>query len=222
MPGGERARGWVWFEVPEGTTLTDIVLVPTAPELGVGLDEIRSISGTPDTATTLAPDVTPSPAVIATEPASPTVTPLPTEEPAPAETATVAPGGTVAPTSVIIIEGAVTPGRDESPTATPRATAVPVATATPAIVTSAPTATAPVAEIGIEEGSSVVTADSNANLRDGPSLDAAIIGSIPLGSELTVTGPAVVGDDFIWWPVLVVATGEEGYVAEELLSPVAE
>jgi hypothetical protein len=37
-----------------------------------------------------------------------------------------------------------------------------------------------------------------------------------------VTGPAVAGDDFNWWPVLVVATGEEGYVAEALLTPLEE
>ena len=37
-----------------------------------------------------------------------------------------------------------------------------------------------------------------------------------------MTGPAVVGDDFIWWPVMVLATGEEGYVAEELLTPLDE
>ena len=43
MPGGEQARGWVWFEVPEGATLTEILLVPAAPELRVGLDEVASI-----------------------------------------------------------------------------------------------------------------------------------------------------------------------------------
>ena len=47
-------------------------------------------------------------------------------------------------------------------------------------------------------------------------------GTIPLGSELTVTGPAEADDDTLWWPVIVVATGEEGYVAEELLTPLGE
>jgi len=32
----------------------------------------------------------------------------------------------------------------------------------------------------------------------------------------------VADSDMLWWPVLVVATGEEGYVAEELLTPLAE
>ena len=68
----------------------------------------------------------------------------------------------------------------------------------------------------------MITADSDANLRDGPSLDAAVIGTIPAGSEVTVTGPAVADNDMLWWPVLVIATGEEGYVAEELLTPLGE
>ena len=86
-------------------------------------------------------------------------------------------------------------------------------------MTSAPTATPPAVESDIEPGSTVINADSDANLRAGPSLDAEIVGTIPLGSELEVTGPAVAGDDALWWPVIVVATGEEGYVADELLIP---
>jgi hypothetical protein len=37
-----------------------------------------------------------------------------------------------------------------------------------------------------------------------------------------VTGPAEVEGDALWWPVIVVATGEEGYVADELLTPLDE
>ncbi|MBW3634615.1 MAG: DUF4352 domain-containing protein, partial [Chloroflexi bacterium] len=122
MPGGERARGWVWFEVPEGATLREIVLVPTAPELRVGLDEVASIPGTPDPIMTPTPGVTPSPAATATQPAAPTATPLPTEAPAPAATATAVPGATQVPTSVIIIEGAETPEGVVAATATPVAT----------------------------------------------------------------------------------------------------
>ncbi len=150
MPGGERARGWVWFAVPEGATLREIVFVPSAPELRVGLDAVATIPGTPGSATTATVVVTPAPAVTATQPAPPTVTPLPTEVPAAAVTTTAAPGATVIPTSVIIIEGAETPEGAVAATATPAATstpapvatAIPLATSTPAIVPSAPTATA--------------------------------------------------------------------------------
>jgi hypothetical protein len=220
MAAGEQARGWVWFEVPEGATLREIVLVPTAPELRVGLDAVASVPGMPGATTAASGDITPSPAVIATEPAPPTVIPLATEPPA-AATSTSAPAAPQVPTSVITIESAETPEGTVSVTATPRATStpVPVMTATPVIVTSAPTATAPAQETSIAPGSTVVTADSDANLRAGPSLDAEIIGTIPLGSALTVTGPAEAGDGSLWWPVIDVATGEEGYVAEELLTP---
>jgi hypothetical protein len=223
MPGGERARGWVWFEVPEEVALTDILLVPSAPELRVGLDEVASIAGATGATT---PGVTPTPATD-TQPATAPVTPPLTETPVPAATSTAAPAANQAPTSVITIEEpGETPEGAAAATATPRpavtATPRPVATATPAIVTSAPTAAAPAAEGGIEPGITVITAESDANLRGGPSIDSEIVGTIPLGTELAVTGPAVVGDDFVWWPVLVVATGEEGYVADELLTPLEE
>ncbi len=224
MPAGERARGWVWFEVPEDATLTEILLVPTAPELRVGLAEVASIPGTPG-ATTVA-GITPSPAATAAQVVTPAVTPLATEPPEAAATATAAPQ---VPTSVITIEEpAETTEETVAATATPRATSPPAATSTPvpivtpAIIMSAPTATPPAAETGIEPGISVVNAESDANLRARPSLDAEIIGTIPLGSELSVTGPAEAEGDALWWPVVVVATGEEGYVADELLTPLGE
>jgi hypothetical protein len=221
MPGGERARGWVWFAVPEDVTLTDILLVPSAPELRVGLEEVPSVAGAGSSATTTG--VTPTPVAntqSATQPAPP-----PATEPPAVATSTLE-AANQAPTSVITIESAETPETTVSATSTPRpavtATPRPVVTPTPSIVTSAPTATPPPAVSAIEPGSTVITADSDANLRDGPSLDAAVIGTIPAGSEVTVTGPAVADSDMLWWPVLVVATGEEGYVAEELLTPLAE
>jgi hypothetical protein len=123
---------------------------------------------------------------------------------------------------ITIEESAETPEGAVAATATPRATSTPVPIVTPAIIMSAPTATPAAVESAIEPGSSVTNAESDANLRAGPSLDAEIIGTIPLGSELAVTGPAEAGDDALWWPVIVVATGEEGYVADELLTPLGE
>ncbi len=216
MPAGEWARGWVWFEVPQDATLTEILLVPAAPELRVGLDEVASIPGTPGVTTT-------SPAATATEAVTQVVTPLATETPEAAATATAAADAPQVPTSVITIEEpAETTEETVAATATPAATSTPAPIVTPAIIVSAQTATAPAPEDGIEPGSSVVNTESDANLRAGPSLDAEIIGTIPLGSELSVTGPAEAGDEFLWWPVIVVATGEEGYVAEELLTPIGE
>jgi hypothetical protein len=213
IPAGERARGWVWFEVPADATLTEILLVPAAPELRVGLDQVATIPGTPGVTTT----------ATATQPTT-AVTPLATQPPV-AATSTAAPAAPQIPTSVITIESSDTAEETVSATATPRATSTPAATSTPvpiitpAIVMSAPTTTPPAAETGIEPGTTVTNPDSDANLRTDPALDAEIVGTIPLGSALAVTGPAVAEGDALWWPVLVVATGEEGYVAAELLTP---
>jgi hypothetical protein len=217
IPPGERTRGWVWFEVPQDATLTEILLVLAAPELRVGLDEVASIPGTPGVATTVGS--APSPAATAAQVLTPAVTPAATEPPVVAATSTPEPAAPQAPTSVITIEEpAETPEGAVPPTATPEPTSAPVVTATPAIVTSAPTEP-PIGPVSaIEPGSTVSNADSDANLRAGPSLDAEVVVTLPIGSELTVTGPAVAEGDTLWWPVLVVETGEEGYVSEELLS----
>src|SRR4051812_46775391 len=219
MPAGERARGWVWFEVPADATFTDIVLVPTAPELRVRLDQVASIPGSPGATSIATEGVTPSPAATATQPVTPVVTPPATEPPVAEATSTTAAAAPQAPTSVITVETADTSQAVVSPTPRAVATAAPAVTATPAIVTSAPTATPPAAASGIEPGTTVTNADSDANLRGAPSLDAEIVGTIPLGSELDVTGPAVAEGNTLWWPVVVVETGEEGYVADELLTP---
>jgi len=216
MPVGERARGWVWFEVPQDATLTEILLVPTAPELRVGLNEVASIAGTPDVVT--AEDITPSPEATATQAVTPVVTPAATEPPAAAATSTAPPAATEVPTSVIIVESEETTVGEVAATATPEPTSPPEVTPTPAIVTSAPTEAPVVSATAIEPGATVVNADSDANVRSGPSLDADVVVTIPIGSELSVTGPAVAEGNSLWWPVVVVGTGEEGYISEDLLS----
>jgi hypothetical protein len=217
MPVGERARGWVWFEVPQDATLTEILLVPTAPELRVGLDEVASIAGTPGGATTTEV-ITPAPEATATQAVTPVVTPAATEPPAAAATSTAPPAAPQVPTSVIIVESEETTEGEVAATATPEPTSPPEVTPTPAIVTSAPTEPPIGSGTAIEPGATVVNADSDANVRSGPSLEADIVVTIPIGSELTVTGPAVAEGNSLWWPVLVAETGEEGYISEDLLS----
>ena len=62
---------------------------------------------------------------------------------------------------------------------------------------------------------------SAANLRAEPSTAALIITTMPPGTLVVVTGPAVPNADEgrDWWPVEVIATGEVGWVAGELLAP---
>ena len=203
--GGQRVRGWVWFRVLEDATLSELFLVVSAPELRLGLDQVASIPGMPSPTATATPGITPSPTATATQPATPAATAPPTEPPAPTLTASADLTTTPAPTSVILDEPAETPEEEEAATSTP-----------------VETATAPAAATGIEPGSSVITGIADTNLRDSPALGGAIVTTLPLGTELTITGPSVIGDDFTWWPVTVVATGEAGYVVEDLLVPLEE
>ena len=139
----------------------------------------------------------------------PTATATPGVTPSPVPTATVppaTPAATLVTNSVVITE---TPEGD--------VTGAVAATSTPAtIVTATPLPG------GIGPGSTVINGIADANLRDSPALDAAVIATLPLGTELTVTGPSVAVDDIVWWPVTVLATGQTGFVAEDLLTPGAE
>jgi hypothetical protein len=73
---------------------------------------------------------------------------------------------------------------------------------------------------GIGPGSAVITDIWEAIFREGPSPDAANIPATPLGAELVLIGPSLPSDDVIWWPLSVVETAQEGYMAEQLLIPV--
>lgn len=70
-----------------------------------------------------------------------------------------------------------------------------------------------------EDGESVQTSEGGINFRSSPSTsDDNIIDTLDAGTELTITGPAVEGDDGnIWWPVNDPATDEDGYIVEQYL-----
>lgn len=225
LMGGERARGWVWFGVREDAQLRQIVLIPSAPELAIDVAAAPAIPATPQQAasgqpsapaqsTAPAPTVAPTQqAAIVTEAESPAATaaaPTPTPRPG-AESviliATEPPGGAPAPTATA---GPAT----ESPLITieTEATATPAPRATAAATTTA-------TEGAFTPGEAVTNGAADTNLRDGPGLDTGVIATLPLGTALTVTGPPVTADGFVWWPVEVTESGETGYVAEELLTP---
>ena len=69
LTGGERARGWVWFAKPVSATLREIVLVPSAPELRLGLDAVARIAGTPGPTARSTPDTAATPTAPTTPPA---------------------------------------------------------------------------------------------------------------------------------------------------------
>ena len=67
MLGGEQARGWVWFEVPEGATLTRDRPRAYRPGAAGRAGSVTSIPGMPGATIASPADVTPSPAATATQ-----------------------------------------------------------------------------------------------------------------------------------------------------------
>jgi hypothetical protein len=57
------------------------------------------------------------------------------------------------------------------------------------------------------------------NLRSDPSTSGSVVAELKQGDVLTVTGPAVSGGDYQWYPVTVDATGQAGYVATNFVAP---
>lgn len=72
----------------------------------------------------------------------------------------------------------------------------------------------------ITEGSTVQvvnTGGTGVNVRSEASTDSEIISVFLDGTVLTVTGPSVAAEDFVWWPVQA-EDGVQGYVVEEYLA----
>jgi hypothetical protein len=65
----------------------------------------------------------------------------------------------------------------------------------------------------------VVVNDDNVRMRSQASTSASIIEQMTQGTELVITGEAVVADGYTWWPVEDPATGNTGWVAEDFLEP---
>jgi hypothetical protein len=145
----------------------------------------------------------------------------PTHTPLAAPTVINAPTATATAGAQVAITPSVGPA---PPTNTPTGAQPPaVPTNTPA-TTGQPPAPTPAAGAGPEVefavGSVVVTIDDDVNLRDGPSANTAgIVQSLPLGTELTISGAWVTGDDgLVWWPVTLVSDpSAAGYVADAFI-----
>jgi WD40 repeat protein len=89
--------------------------------------------------------------------------------------------------------------------------------ATPEPTPPTPEPTTPVEGV-FAPGQTVVTNDANVAMRAAPSTGAVVVLELEQGAALTVTGPSVEGDGFVWWPVIEPETQTVGYVREELLS----
>jgi hypothetical protein len=69
----------------------------------------------------------------------------------------------------------------------------------------------------IEVGSTVVTT-ADTDLRSAPSTSASVVVTLAQGTPLTVIAPSQTGDGVVWWPVQDPATGNIGFVREDVLT----
>ncbi|MGN6032296.1 MAG: hypothetical protein ACTHQE_11600 [Thermomicrobiales bacterium] len=72
--------------------------------------------------------------------------------------------------------------------------------------------------LDVVAGDTVVTTDSEINLRSEPSPTGQIVVELAKDTQLTVTGDAVEAGGYTWYPVTVVATGDAGYVVSTFLA----
>jgi len=64
----------------------------------------------------------------------------------------------------------------------------------------------------------VVPDDSQVNLRSDPSTDGDIVVELKSGAEVEVTGDPVSASGYIWYPVRVTETDDEGWAAIDFLA----
>jgi hypothetical protein len=128
---------------------------------------------------------------------------------------------TPAPPTATAVVLAPTPGPPVQSTPTP---VPPVAAATQA---PAPTAAAvateaenPCANLPVYPVGALVTTTDQIRLRDAPSTDGNIVSELPAGTQLQITGDFSEAGECDWWPVIVTATGQSGFVIEQYLKPV--
>jgi hypothetical protein len=129
---------------------------------------------------------------------------------------------TPAPPTATAVVIAPTPGPPVQPTPTP---VTPVAAATqpaaPTAAAAAPTeAGNPCANMPVYPAGALVTTTEQVRLRDQPSTEGNIVSELPAGTQLQVTGAFSEAGQCDWWPVIVTATGQQGFVIEQYLQPV--
>ncbi len=80
---------------------------------------------------------------------------------------------------------------------------------------------APAAEAGaLAEGGQATVSETGVNLRSEPTTNGAVVTTLSTGDVVTLTGPSQEAEDYVWWPVTT-ADGEQGWVAEDFLTPAA-
>jgi len=78
----------------------------------------------------------------------------------------------------------------------------------------------PAPALDLAVGDLVETSEDLVNLRAEPSASGEIIEELPLGTQLEITGASSEADGYTWYPVTVVESAQEGYLAADFIRPV--
>lgn len=125
---------------------------------------------------------------------------------------------TPAPPTATAVVIAPTPGPPEpTPTAAPAVTPTTAPAAAPTQAPAAAEADNPCANMPVYETGALVTTTDEVNLRPAPSTDGAPLATLPLGTQLQITGEFSEQGQCDWWPVTVVDTGQPGFIREDFL-----
>lgn len=79
--------------------------------------------------------------------------------------------------------------------------------------------TEPASDFVAATGDVVVTSEDLVNLRSDASTSGDILQELPLGTELEIAAEAVEADGYTWYQVIVIETGETGFVVADYLEP---
>ena len=86
--------------------------------------------------------------------------------------------------------------------------------------TSAPNAEPFDPDTTVPAGAIAVTTDAGVRMRQEPSTEGEIVVELNVNVEVEITGEPEEGDGYVWYPVRVVESGEEGWIVQDFLGTV--
>jgi hypothetical protein len=87
---------------------------------------------------------------------------------------------------------------------------------------SQPTATPPPEPLNLAPGDTAQVGSDKLNLRSEASSSGTVVAELEPGTQVAITGEPIEADNYTWYPVEVVGTGETGFVAEGFLVPAGD
>jgi hypothetical protein len=72
----------------------------------------------------------------------------------------------------------------------------------------------------VPAGTIAVTTDAGVRMRQEPSTEGEIVVELNVNTEVEITGEPQEGDGYVWYPVRIVESGEEGWIVQDFLGMV--